>query len=391
MPLRPGAKCLPAVACALAALCLCLGARASAQTLKESLQEHMAEGVEREREQEQKRREDEQRKQQEQQSQQAQHPAPSEPDTQKQSPPPAAAPAPQGGLHFAFDSRDDTGSPSEPAPPPGPALPIRVIGKDLQLDITLGAGYRGWLPQRYQAVDVHVGNYATWNIDVKAKFFGWLALRRGYYESNGVAPPRDQDAAVAAKIGSYAPKAMRALGILGIPITKAWEPQVRYEAYGFETRAQPTKNVCVVDRSASGNATGCPGSMGELKIVSAFETFVAGVHYDHSKTDSPVVGPKTGKIPPIFVGVGLMQYRKPYQVNVNGSALDDYLFDSRFRGIGLALGTEIGGGVDNFFAEIDAQLGAGEVSLSDHLTLNQVIPTGYTIGYIQGTATLGYR
>jgi hypothetical protein len=294
-------------------------------------------------------------------------------------------------VHFSFDTRDEAEPASEPAPPPGPALPVRVFGKNFQLDITLGAGYRGWLPQSYQAVAVHVGNYATWNIDVKAKFFGWLALRRGYYESNGVAPPRNNDAAVAAKIGSYAPKAMRALGILGIPITKAWEPQVRYEAYGFETRAEPSKNVCVVDRSASGDATGCPGSMGELKIVSAFETLVAGVRYDHSKSGTPVVGPKTGKIPPIFFGLGLMQYRKPYQVNVNGNALDDFLFDSRFRGIGLAVGTELGGGVDNFFAEIDAQLGAGEVSLSDHLKLNQVIPNGYTIGYIQGTASLGYR
>jgi hypothetical protein len=131
--------------------------------------------------------------------------------------------------------------------------------------------------------------------------------------------------------------------------------------------------------------------MDELKMISGFETLVAGVRYDHSKSGTPVVGPKVGKIPPIFFGLGLMQYRKPYQVNVDGVTLDDYLFDSRFRGIGLALGTELGGGVDNFFVEIDAQLGAGEVSLSDHLKLNQVVPNGYTIGYLQGTATLGYR
>lgn len=360
---------------------------ASAQTLKEELQQHVRENVEKEQEEERKRREAEERKQKQPKPQ----PKPAEVHEQ---PAPAAAPAsstpPEGGVHFSFDSN----APAEPEKKPeGPELPVRVFGKNFKLDITVGGGYRGWLPQHYQAVAVDVGNYATWNIDIKAKFFSWLTLRRGYYESNGVAAPRTSEAAVATKIGSYAPKAMRVLGVLGVPIGKAWEPQIRYESHGFETRALPEKNVCVVSRSATGDEMGCAnGSRGELKMVSGFETLVAGVHYDHSKSGSPVVGPAIhDKIPPLFFGIGLMQYRKPYQVNVNGVTLDDYLFDSRFRGIGLALGTELGGGIDRFFGEIDMQLGAGEVSLSDKLTLNQVIPNGYTIGYVQGTATLGYR
>ena len=60
-----------------------------------------------------------------------------------------------------------------------------------------------------------------------------------------------------------------------------------------------------------------------------------------------------------------MQYRKPYQLNIDGFTLAQYLFDARFRGAGLALGTELGGGLDNFFAEVDAQLGLGEVSLTE--------------------------
>ena len=365
------------------ALTATFAAPASAQTLKENLQQHMQQGIE----EEKKKNEEQERRE----AEEAQKPKPK--PKPEAAPPPEAKAAPPGenAIQFSFDSRDSAPEPEAPQKPDQPQLPIRVIGKNLQLDVIVGAGYRGWLPQSYQAVDVKVGNYATWSIDVKAKFFHLVSLKRGYYESNGVASPHTEDAAVAAKIGSYAPKAMRALGILGVPISKAWEPQVRYEAYGFETRALPEKNVCIVDRSASGSATGCPGTMGELKIVSAFETLVAGVQYDHSKSDATVVGPKTGKIPPIFFGVGLMQYRKPYQVNVNGNALTDYLFDSRFRGIGLALGTEFGGGVDRIYGDVSVQLGAGEVSLSDHLKLNDVIPNGYTIGYVQGTATVGYR
>jgi hypothetical protein len=132
--------------------------------------------------------------------------------------------------------------------------------------------------------------------------------------------------------------------------------------------------------------------MGDLKIVSSFETFVAGVRYDHSKSGSPVVEEKTStKIPPIFFGVGLMQYRKPYQLTIDGYTLDDYLFDARFRGIGLALGTNLGGGLDNWFSDIDMQIGAGEASLTDKITLNELVPNGQVIGYVQGTAGLGYR
>ena len=86
-----------------------------------------------------------------------------------------------------------------------------------------------------------------------------------------------------------------------------------------------------------------------------------------------------------------MQYRKPYQLNIDGYTLDDYLFDARFRGAGLALGTDLGGGLDNLFSDIDMQLGLGEASLTDKITLNELVPDGQLIGYVQGTAGLGYR
>jgi hypothetical protein len=267
-----------------------------------------------------------------------------------------------------------------------------VFGKNFKLDIRLGAGYRGWYPQQYDAVDVDVGNYFTWNVNVKAKIFKFLNLRRGYYESNGLAAPRTEEAAVTAQIGSYAPKAVWVLGVIGIPITKAWEPVVRYETRAFETKAHPTEGVCIVDRDAPENATDdCPGTMGELKIVSGFETLILGVRYDHSRTSEAVVNEKVrGKIPPITVGLGYMQYRKPYQLTFDGVTLTDYLFDARFRGLGLAGGTELGGGYYRFYGDVDVQLGLAEVSLTNSTTLNEIIPGDHMIGYVQGNAVLGY-
>jgi hypothetical protein len=86
-----------------------------------------------------------------------------------------------------------------------------------------------------------------------------------------------------------------------------------------------------------------------------------------------------------------MQYRKPYQLTVDGQTLDQYLFDGRFRGIGLAGGVEIGGGIDRLYGDLDLQLGAGEVSLTDSITINELVPPDQVIGYVQGNAILGYR
>jgi hypothetical protein len=419
------------LACSLRALLLLALAAAPtvahAQTLKDSLEDHVREGIERSREKKQKKAKKKKKAREKKADAEPkpepkadQAPAPSPPAEPSPPPEPVApdpepgAPSPtheppaadrvpalapaqraQSGPQVAISSAAVTpsGGAAAPEPDAGPKLPVRVLGKNLRLDVTVGVGYRGWVPQQYDVVDVDVGSYLTWNIDVKARLFGFLNLRRGYYESNGVSAPRTDEVAVAARIGSFAPKAVWLLGVLGVPINKAWEPQVRYESRAFETHAQPISDVCLVDRDAPEDATeACPGrTMGELKIISGFETFVAGVNYDHSKTGSPVVSEKAQKFPPLFFGIGLMQYRKPYQLNVDGFTLERYLFDARFRGAGLALGTELGGGLDNVFAEIDAQLGLGEVSLTDEITLNELVPDDQLIGYVQGTATLGYR
>lgn len=383
--------------CALICFVVSSAVPAAAQTLRDTLKEHVEEGLD---ESKEKQREKDEAERKAAEKKKAAKPAPpAEPAKAEAGPPAPGASSkpkpkkPERETLFSFDSkRDAPPSIEDLAKKDEPTLPIRVIGKDLRLDIEIGAGYRGWVPQQYDAVDVDVGSYFTWTIDVRARLFNLINIRRGYYESNGLSGPRTDEAAVAAQIGQYAPKAAWLLGAIGVPISKAWEPVVKYESRAFDTRARPRQDVCVVDRDADPDALdACPGMMGDLRIVSGFETFVAGVRYDHAKQGSAVVTKRKTKFPPIFFGVGLMQYRKPYQITIGTSTLDDYLFDGRFRGAGLALGTDLGGGIEQFFADVDMQLGLGEVSLLESLKLNDLAPDDWLIGYMQGTATVGYR
>lgn len=280
----------------------------------------------------------------------------------------------------------------QPAEKEGSKYPLRVIGEDLKIDLILGVGYRGWQPQQYDSVSVDMASYFTWTVDVKAKIYRWINLHRGYYESSGLSGPRTSGAAVAARVGSYSPKAAWLLGVLGFPFLKMWEPTIRYETRAFQTTAKPKGQVCVVTRNQTGNEENCADkSADSVRIVSGFETLVAGVTYNASADASPVVHARKGNIPPIFFGIGLISYSKPYQVIVAGDVLPGYLFDGRFRGAGLAGGTELGGGVNRFYADIYAQFGLGEVELTDNLTLNELAPKGWMIGYVQGDVTVGYR
>jgi hypothetical protein len=379
-----------AVACVL---CLCAAQPARAQTFKDKLKGDVREGMDEAREKRRRAEEREAREREEaRQREEAEKKAAAEPKPeQKPGPKPEPRPEPpksDNAISFTLGDAVDELEPERTGPP----LPIRVFGKNLKIDIKVGAGYRGWYPQQYEAVDVDVGNYFTWNVNVKAKIFKLLNIRRGYYESNGLAAPRTEEAAVTAQIGSYAPKAVWLLGVIGIPVTKTWEPVIRYETRAFATRAHPRENVCVVDRDAPESATeDCPGTMGDLKIVSGFETLVLGVRYDHSRTVDAVVSEKVRtKFPPITFGVGYMQYRKPYQLTFDGVTLPEYLFDARFRGLGLAGGVELGGGFNRFFGDVDLQVGLAEVSLTNSTTLNEIIPGDHMIGYVQGNAVLGY-
>lgn len=280
---------------------------------------------------------------------------------------------------------------STDAPRTGPKLPQRILGDDLRIDVKLGGGYRGWVPQQYPHVDVHAGSYYVWNIELKAKLFRFLNLRRGFYESNGLSGPRTDEAAVAAQVGSYVPKAAWLLGVVGFPLFKIWEPIIRYESRAYHTEADPERPVCVVTEDVVDDLSACERSRQPLRMISGFETLVIGVRYDKSKDPSAVLATRDEKMPPLTFGIGLMQYRKAYQVTINENTLDDFLFDGRFRGAGLAFGTELGGGPDRIHLNLDAQVGLGEVRLAKGLTLNSLAPEDWLIGYVQGNVTVGYH
>jgi hypothetical protein len=264
--------------------------------------------------------------------------------------------------------------------------------KWLKIDLTVGAGYRGWRPQQYTNVPVKVGTYYVWTVEVKAKLFRALNLHRGYFESNALTPPSRDEAAVAVEVGSYVPKAAWILGVLGFPILRVWEPIIRYEARTFQTSARPTEPVCVVTDANARDLSQCNRSRDRLDVRSGFETLVFAVRYDASKNQSAVLESRGGsRIPPITFGVGLMSYRKPYQVNVAGDALEGYLFDGRFRGAGLMLGLDLPGGPDRLFVRADGQIGLGQVKLTQKLTLNELAPEDWKMGYVQGNVNVGYN
>lgn len=316
------------------------------------------------------------------------------PDPQKNAQPAKKTPPPPRPVESGAPP-EHTWSFSTNDPPPPPVanpLPRRIIGDYLRLDFKIDGAYRGWLPQQYDTAQVKVGGYYTYSLEVRGKLFKYVNLHRGYYESNALTAPRTNEAAVAAMVGAHLPKAAWLLAMVGVPISRAWEPMIRYESRAFNTTATPQIPLCIVPRDAADDLSDCPRTTDTLRIVSAVETLTLGVRFDPAKQGGPVIADQSAKrVPPLFFGIGLMSYTKPYQVTVNGNTLGDYLFDGRFRGAGLALGTNVGGGVRQLFVDADVQLGLGEVQLTNTLTLNELTPDDWLIGYVQGTVTAGYR
>jgi len=253
--------------------------------------------------------------------------------------------------------------------------------------------YRGWLPQEYPTVAVDMAHYFTWSVSFKLRLFQFLSIRRGYYESNAAVAPRKSYLASAAKYGKYGAKAAWFLAEIGFPIAKAFEPVLRYEARVFETKAHAKGGhlVCVVPFNSDADVEGCVPTADPLMVVSSYESAVIGLRYHHSKNASGVIHAPEGKVPPFFIGAAYLSYLKPYQVTIGSSVLDEYLFTGRFYGGGLAFGTEIGGGVNNIYLDIWTQFGLGVVQLTRDMSLNELAPEDWLIGYIQGNVKLEYR
>ncbi len=283
---------------------------------------------------------------------------------------------------------------SELVNPTGPKLPRRLlpgIASYLRLNLKFDTAYRGWLPQQYDSTEVDIASYLTWSVAAKGKFFKYITLRRGSYESNGLSSPRSRNAAVAATAGKHVPKAAKALAYIGFPFLKTWQPIIRYEARAFNTTATPKIPVCIVNYEDSADLMDCPRQQRQLQMISSYETFVAGIRYASPAPSTSIFATRKGKMPPGYLGLGLLSYRKPYQVTIDGDTLEEYLFDGHFRGAGLAFGGKLGGGARRFFANIDFQVGLGEVALTRDFRLNDVAPDDWLIGYLQGNAHAGFR
>jgi hypothetical protein len=200
---------------------------------------------------------------------------------------------------------------------------------------------------------------------------------------------------VARDVGKLVQKADWLLGELGIPFIRRWETLVSYETRSFVTRARPSSPVAIVPRNtpASSDFGSLARSDQPLEFVSGFETLVLGVRYSPdapSGGSSGVMGASNGSFPPMYLGVGFTQYSKPYQVQVGDDSLDELLFNGRFRGAGLAYGLSMPRRLSRPYIEADAQLGLGQVQLLDDLTLNELLPEDWLIGYLQGSVALGY-
>ncbi len=355
---------------------LFLVGEASAQTIRDNVKDHVDNELEGEGKEKRKKA--------------AKTPAPA-PTTRKATQPPPGPPDPNAKTVSFSLTGDDLEQSTRP--PDKDGLPRRLFSGYLALDLKLDGAYRGWLPQQYDLVDVDVAGYYTWSVALRGKFFKYVNLHRGYYESNALAAPRNQEASVAVKAGSYVPKAAWLLGVIGFPFLDVWEPVIRYEARSFDTTATPQAPVCIVNRdtNTSMDLGSCARTMQQLKVVSSFETLIVGVRYHRDKDSGAVIRSSNEKTPPIIFGLGLLSYNKPYQVTVGGSTLPDVLFDARFQGAGLALASNIGGGINRLFLEGDVQVGAGRVKLANDLTLNELAPEDWLIGYVQGNVTAGFR
>lgn len=364
--------------------CLVASGALHAQTLRDTVRQHVAEGLEGQTADEQAPAKPKAKAKQKKDARSRRTPNPA-PAGEEVAPAAGEAPAPRGEAARA----------EPPRVAEADALPKRLFGKNFQLDPKIGAGFRGWYPEQYPLVSIKHAGYFTWSLDLKAKLFGFLRLHRGYYESNGLKGPRTEGAVVAQDVGKIVPKAAWLLGVLGVPLSRRWETVVSYETRSFVTRARPSQPVAIVPRNTPADADFGTLARSEqpLEFVSGFETLVLGVRYS---PDAPaggnagVMGADGGTFPPMYLGVGFTQYSKPYQVKVGNDALDELLFNGRFRGLGIASGISVPRHLARPYVDADAQLGLGQVQLLDDLTLNELLPEDWLIGYLQGNVTVGY-
>jgi hypothetical protein len=270
--------------------------------------------------------------------------------------------------------------------------PPRVIGENFQIDPQVGFGLRGWHTDDYPALSIQTQHYPQWYAGFNAIFFKRIRVFNAFYQSVGLKSPRNNGAVIARAATKAAPgAATKALGMMGYDIKFVLIPMFRYEARSYEAKAVPNEPIRIIpfDASQDDDVAEYALSQDEVYAVSTFETAILGMHYNDR-----IKGPDGQFVPPKFLpfyfGVGLTQYRKPYQVTVGNSTLDELMFNARFRGAGLALGFDIAGGIDKLGINLAAQGGLGQIQLMQDYSLNEALPDDWFIGYLQGELKVDY-
>jgi len=287
---------------------------------------------------------------------------------------PGGADADAGGLQTAAPA-------PAPAARPGPLL----FGRKVHFDVGVESRVQVWLPAQHPSVHLAAAPYRTYSLEVSGEIEGLLALHRLAFETDGSTWIGSTGPAVSPASGASALGTAAALATIGLPFLRLggpswWEPIVRYEVASYATTATPSRSVCLVARDAdtSADPPACTRTDGALRMASRFESLVIGAQFGAAG------GPAF-----LLAGLDIVSQRKPYQVNVAGRTLDDYLFDARFSGGGVAL--ELGLGRDEGLSFRGGfHFGWATVSLTDDLALEDVLPGDWSLEYLRWDTALGY-
>jgi hypothetical protein len=262
-----------------------------------------------------------------------------------------------------------------------------VFGRGSHLDVTVATGLHAWVPPQTRSVHLHAQSYRSYSLELRGEIAGVISVRQLTLETDGATAPRAGGPAAAPVVDGRLVGAGRALAMIAVPVLRtgptSWvEPVLRYETSSFATTATPAREVCLVARGAdtSADPPDCTRHAGPLRMASRFESLLVGA----ALTDTAASNPGT-----LYAGLDVTAQRKPYQVDVEGRTLDDYLFDARFRGLGFAVGALVGGD-RGLRAGGGLRVGSARVSLTDDLALNDVLPEGWGLSYLRWEAEVGW-
>jgi hypothetical protein len=271
-----------------------------------------------------------------------------------------------------------------PAVPPAPRRPT-LFGRPAYLDVSLQSRMQVWLPAQNPSVHLDAAPYRTYRLELSGGIEGLFTLHRLAFETDGSTWVGWSGPAVSPVAATNAMGTAAALAMIGLPFlhghgSHVWEPIIRYELSSYATTATPSGSVCLVGRNADSSADppDCTRTDGPLRMASRFESLVAGVQ----------VGGDGGSSS-FYAGLDFVRQRKPYQVNVDGRTLDDYLFDARFGGAGMAVGFGVGGD-RGFSMGGGVHLGWAWVSLTDDLSLSDELPPDWSLEYFRWDVRVGY-